>query len=402
MGEAWSLRNEIAIEKPSVCKATTHRKDCEEPMNTLLPHRPKTDTDVATQTCKSILPITELTSVFCQTDSCSRKDVSAQTELVSFKLSRKAKNQQNVVMKPPLQLDPIRFLAPAIKKIMSPGKSRKKTSAGASEGVVASKRPRKVLPNKKGLNYVASNSCQSSTLSSSSLSVVTVNNPCYSGAPLLNSIAPSQPRSCSDAIAPVQGNVYVYRGQPTGMAMALSPLQTHRRTFVLNPRVVLSPLPVVNSHDIASQSEMFPIGFEQNCNNTLPPSYYAKPCPQNASVSSPTTTIEKAEDSFQKVTASINPSHPLIPPACLSKESSTTTVKQESDVGDEFPIAKVVTPVFQSKPSQTEVFRNHLQQKQCTKMNAVVNVSASGKLEIAVNRYLVKQNINCVCLFLVF
>ena len=226
----------------------------------------------STQTLLENKPLVRSTSsqtmMYC-VDACAQTELPplfnyipvSNNEIVNFQGKLKERLDNPAI----IETDSIKRFGPVVKESLATIKPKKKNSA-FSRGTVIAKRSRKVPPSKAlkqllsrtRLNVVASASAQ-----------IAVSNRVFSGAPVFNSIAPSQHPSSNFPALP--GNVFVYRGhQGIPITIPYLPQPQLNARFALNPRIVISPMPVMNSPE---QGSSIP-NLNENLLRNIRPTFY--------------------------------------------------------------------------------------------------------------------------------
>ena len=327
-----------------------------EGMRTIFLSRPALAIDSVNQTL--LEPSLPFANAFCQTET-STKDASVQTDC---SLPEKIQKQIKI------QTDPIRFLA--IKKILSsPPSSVAFKNVIDTDEPPAAKRPRKVRPSKA----VIYNSCTPTTTSvvkTSCGSSTTFFNNVFSGSPLFNSIAPSQPGlTLKTSRASLQGNIYTYCRQ-AGMVVPMQ--QSHQQNSFLNPRVVLSPLPLLSPNDIGPQGDnMYRQRMQNFKRNQLEPRYsfpyIRNKVPQQQILPSPNLT--EKNDQSKLSAADITTTAFTLSPFYISKVSDGLPFKTECTADSGFPIPNT-SSAFLPNSSHDLLLKRHFDDQHTTPKTA--------------------------------
>ena len=325
----------------------------------------------STQTSESSFKEVEFQNVCCQA-VVSTNEATVQTEFLPFTACMpitgipRPDHDRPIKAAVAAQPNTIKQLAPAIKRFTSPVASRKKSIGSIAESIGA-KRPRKAPPIKAKAYINASHSNAVVTSSPTSCGIPACgqtftaphvyNNMASSQTTIGNFIASPQSSIGSFSSMPsIPNNVYLIRGQH-GIPINMSPISQSRRSFILNPRVVLSPLPIMNcNNDVAAQSEMMRKNLEQIGARTLGQSFYSFPCPLQtmSQQKSPISDETREADLNVSVAACAKSTKSIFSPVSIVREAIDVTCKKEFNGDDAFMISKELPMAYQ----QTATIRN--------------------------------------------
>lgn len=284
-----------------------------------------------------------------------KKDASVQTEThVPFKKNKistaivsstQGKLQPNANVAKTGERDSLKHLGQVVEKLLSPNKLKKKSSIFSRETLA--KRPRKTAPlpsSTAPANLVPAMPNKIAAAAPSPKKAT--NSQIFSGAPVFNSIAPSQQPSCvsSSSFPALPGNVYFYRGQQ-GIPFTVSHLQQQqlKTNLVLNPRVVISPLPIMSSPEMGTRPNLLRSSFDDNeARNFCRPFYPLQVRSQNmiSDHSQKNTEIEVEKNlALKKPVAHVLSTKKLVSPVCQpSNDTSSITCKQEYPEESSYPL----------------------------------------------------------------
>ena len=301
----------------------------------------------STQTLLENKPLVRSTSsqtmVYC-VDACAQTELPplfnyipvSNNGIVNFQEKLKERLDNPAI----IETDSIKRFGPVVKESLATIKPKKKNSA-FSRGTVIAKRSRK-LPPSKVLKQLMPRTCLNVVASASAQ--IAVSNRVFSGAPVFNSIAPSQhPSSVTTSNFPgLPGNVYVYRGhQGIPITIPYLPQPQLNARFALNPRVVISPMPVMNSPEQGSSIPNLNENLLQNIRPTLYPLHVQTSGELITDHSVKNSEAEADSDSEQsKLVAKVFSTKNLLSPLRQqSKKSDDLVCKYDFAEENSFPVS---------------------------------------------------------------
>ena len=323
-------------------------------------------------------------NAFCQTEVFT-KDASIQTEFTSNCFTIENQLSQSETIAATVQSDPIKSLSSMVCKLKSSAKSKKKHASSTNLTPFVTKKSRKASQKKASVCSFTSLNTISGMISSCEPTYMASHcNNVFSGSPMFNSIAPSQPISSKATLPSLSGNIYVYHEQ-RGIRFPMSPMQQPGQKCLvkLNTGVVLSPLTVINPNDIGPQGDMHRPSIQ--CISTynsfdrspLSFSYVQSDYPNRL----PAHVMDENDMLLSKSNAQIASTVlPKFTPICCSGFCFDKPYKKETEIADiGFPVPNS-SSAFLPNPSHDKLLKQHFENRISSSAPEKLIGSNNGKL----------------------